>query len=155
MSYSGSKAQSGNQTQININTGTPSTPVWTLVGEVIEFTQSGTQNEDEDSTNLQSPAKEFLPTILNPGQMAGTMNRISGDTGQSAIRASFNTVPPTLKQYQVVLPKTLTQVTSGDTFVFTAMVKEFADLDKISPTGIVRTKFNLKVSGAIAYTAGS
>jgi hypothetical protein len=155
MSYTGTKAQSGNQTTVSINTGTVASPTWTLVGEVSDFTQSGTQNKSDDATNLQSTAEEFIPTILTPGKFAGTMARISGDAGQAAVRTSFNAVPPTLVQYQVQLPKTATQTTNGDKYVFLAMVEEFNDLGNIRPDKKVMTQFALKISGPIAYTAGS
>ena len=155
MSYLGTQAQSGNQTVVNINTGTGGSPTWTPVGEIGNFTQSGTQNKSEDATNLQSQAEEFIPTILTPGKCAGVMNRVSGDAGQQAIRASFDAVPPTLVQYQVQLPKTKTQSTKGDSYTFLAMVEEFNDIGDINPTKIIKTQFSLKISGPITFTQGS
>lgn len=155
MAYTGTKAQSGNQTQVNINTGTPTTPTWTLVGEVSNFQQSGSQNKSEDATNLQSTAEEFVPTILSPGKFAGQMSRISGDAGQAAVLTAFSSVPPSLVQFQVQLPKTATQTTKGDSFTFTAMVEEFNDLGDVSPTKIIKTAFSLKISGPIARAQGS
>ena len=155
MSYIGTKAQSGNQTTVSINTGSISTPVWTLVGEISDFTQSGTQNKSDDATNLQSTAEEFIPTILTPGKFAGTMARISGDAGQAAVKASFNAVPPTLVQYQVQLPKTPTQSSTGDKIVFLGMVEEFNNLGNIRPDKKVMTQFAIKISGPITETLGS
>lgn len=155
MPYTGTKAQAGNGTAVSINTGTNSTPIWTLIGEIDDFTQSGTQNKSEDATNLESLAEEFIPTILSPGKFAGAMNRVSGDAGQLAVRASFNAVPPTLVQYQVQLLKNGSQTSSGDKYVFTAMVEEFNDLGKVSPSGIIKTQFGFKISGPITFTAGT
>ena len=132
MAYTGTKAQSGNQTTVSINTGTVSSPTWTLVGEISDFTQSGTSNKSDDATNLQSTAEEFIPTILTPGKFAGTMARISGDAGQVAVKASANAVPPTLVQYQIQLPKTSTQTSAGDKLVILAMVEEFNNIGNIS-----------------------
>ena len=156
MAYTGTKSQAGNATVVNINgSGTVSSPTWTQIGEIGDFTQSGTQNKSEDATNLQSVAEEFLPTILTPGKFAGMMNRISGDAGQGYVRTSFNAVPPTLMGYQVVLKKNSSQTVSGDTYLFTAMVEEFNDLGSIKPTGIIKTAFAFKISGAIGFTPGS
>lgn len=155
MSYTGTKSQSGNQTIVNINTGTASTPTWVLIGEISDFTQSGVQNKFDDATNLQSAAEEFIPTILSPGKFAGAMARISGDAGQIAVKASFNAVPPTLLQYQVVLPKLPTQSVKGDQIVFTAMVEEFNNIGNIKPDKKVMTQFSFKVSGPIVETLGS
>lgn len=155
MSYTGTKAQSGNQTIVNINTGTASSPTWVLVGEIADFTQSGTQNKSDDATNLQSTAEEFIPTILTPGKFAGTMARVSGNAGQVAVKASFNAVPPTQVQYQIVIPKTPTQTTDGDTLVFLAMVEEFNNLGNIKADKKIMTQFSFKVSGPIVETLGS
>jgi hypothetical protein len=155
LSYTGTKAQSGNQTIVNINTGTASSPTWVLVGEIADFTQSGTQNKSDDATNLQSTAEEFIPTILTPGKFAGTMARVSGNAGQVAVKASFNAVPPTQVQYQIVIPKTPTQTTDGDTLVFLAMVEEFNNLGNIKADKKIMTQFSFKVSGPIVETLGS
>jgi hypothetical protein len=154
-SYAGTKSQSGNQSQLSINTGTVASPTWTLVGEVSEVTQSGSKNKSEDATNLESQAEEFVPTIPTPGNYGGTMNRISGDAGQQAMNAAFTSVPPGMPQFKFQLPKNSTQTTQGDYFVFTALVEEFNDIGKITPTGIVKTQFSLKISGPIAKTQGS
>ena len=155
MAYTGTKAQSGNQTTVSINTRTVSSPTWTLVGEISDFTQSGTSNKSDDATNLQSTAEEFIPTILTPGKFAGTMARISGDAGQVAVKASANAVPPTLVQYQIQLPKTSTQTSAGDKLVILAMVEEFNNIGNIKPDKKVMTQFSLKISGPIVETLGS
>src|ERR1017187_4119783 len=155
MSYTGSKAQSGNQVIVNINTGTASSPTWVLIGECSDFNQQGVQNKSDDSTNLQSTAEEFIRTILTPGKFSGTMNRVSGDAGQVAVKASFNAAPPTLVQYQIVIPKTPAQSTSGDKLVFLAMVEEFNNLGTLKPDKIIKTAFSFKVSGPIVEALGS
>jgi len=155
MSYGGSKAQSGNQTTLSINTGTVSTPVWTLIGEIGNFAQSGTQNKTDDTTNLQSTAEEFIPTILTPGKLSGAFNRVSSDGGQVAMKASFNAVPPTLVQYKAVLPKTPSQSSAGDSIVILGMVEELNNLGDIKPDKKVSTPFSIKISGPIVETLGS
>jgi hypothetical protein len=155
MAYTGTKSQSGNQTIVSINTGTVSSPVWTPVGEISDFTQSGVQNKSDDATNLQSTADEFIPTILTPGKFSGVMNRVSGDAGQVAVKASFNAVPPTLVQYQVQLPKLPTQSTKGDSLTFLAMVEEFNNIGNVKPDKKIATQFAFKVSGPITETLGS
>ena len=159
MSYTSSRAQSGNQAVVSINTGTVSTPTWVVVGEINDFNQSGTQNKTDDTTNLQSTAEEFLPTILTPGKFAGTMNRVSGDAGQVAAKTAFTSAPPTLNQWKVVLAKNPNsvppQTVTGDQLVFLAMVEEFANFGTVKPDKKVQTTFSLKVSGPIVETLGS
>ena len=155
MSYTGTKSQSGNGTTININTGSVSTPTWTPIGEVVELSESGKMNKSDDATNLQSSAEEFVPTILSPGTYALTINRVSTDTGQLAMVASFTALPPTLVQYQVVLPKTPAQTTSGDKYVFLAMVEEMNDIGSLKADKVIKITAKLKVSGPQTFTAGS
>jgi hypothetical protein len=155
MAYGGTQAQSGNQVQVSINTGTVSSPIWTLIGECSDFNQQGSQNKSDDATNLQSTAEEFIPTLLTPGKFSGTMNRVDSDAGQKAVKASFHAVPPTLEQYQVQIPKTPTQTTIGDIFSFTAMVEEFNELGTLKPDKIIKTMFSFKVTGPITLALGS
>jgi hypothetical protein len=149
--YTGSQGQSAFGTILAINTGTASVPVWTPVGEVIAPKQSGTKNNFAEATNLQSSAEEFIATIPSPGALDFTMNRVSADTGQLALLASFN--GQTSKQYQVTLPKTPAQTTLGDTYAFTAFV-ETLPLD-FDPKKIITYTASLKISNKIVFTAGS
>ena len=153
MPYTLSKAQTGAGTLVNINTGTPSTPTWTVIGEIQNFSQSGKQNATDETTNLQSTGEEFLATFFKPGKFDFTYSRVSGDTGQVALKTSFDS--KTILGYQVVLPKTPTQSSTGDTYTFSALVEEMADISDIQPTKKILGKASLKVSGAITLVAGS
>jgi hypothetical protein len=153
MPYTGSQAQSGDGTLLEINTGTASTPTWTAVGEITDLQQSGKSNKTDDTTNLQSTAEEFIPTLLAPGKWALTLNRVAGDAGQVAVKASFDA--KTLKQYRITLPMLPAQVTNGDRYAFTALVEEFNDLSSVKADKKVTTQAALKVSGSIPFTAGA
>jgi|ERR1700722_17802049 len=153
MSYTGSKAQTGDLTTLSINTGTVTTPVYTLVGEITDLQQSGKMNATDDVTNLQSTAEEFIATLLKPGKYDLTLNRISGDAGQVAVLASFNAQTTLL--YQIQLLKNSTQTTTGDKFVFTSLVEEFDDISSMKADKAIKSKVGLKVSGPITLTVGS
>lgn len=167
MSYTKSQAQSGNQAVVSIAAagGTVSTATYTVVGEVAEFNQSGTVNKTDDTTNLNSIAEEFLPTILTPGNFAGTMNRVSDDAGQQAVQTAFGGIiggvptPPTLNYWKVQLAKnpnlTVPQTVAGDQLIFLALVEEFTDFGTVKPDKKVSTILKLKISGAIYRTLGS
>jgi hypothetical protein len=147
MSYTGSKAQTGNQTTLGIG----ATPV--LIGEITNLSQSGKQNATDDTTNLQSVAEEFLATLLKPGKWDVTYNRVSGDAGQVALLAAFNTMA--ISSFTVQLPKTGTQTVAGDKYVFNALVDELDDISDVKPDKKITSKAALKVSGGITFTAGS
>jgi|ERR1035441_2228550 hypothetical protein len=154
MAYTSSAAISGNGTKLNINTGTLASPTWTLVGEVTEISESGKKNMTDDTTNLESTGLEFIPTVVDSGVYKVTMNSIV-DTGQAAMSTSFYAVPPTIVQYQIVLPKKTGQSTNGDKGVFLALVEDFDDTGTIKPDKKLSVSASLKVSGATAWTPGS
>jgi hypothetical protein len=166
MSYIKSQVGTGNQAVVSIAApgGTPSTATYTVVGEIVEFTQSGTTNKTDDSTNLNSIAEEFVPTILTPGSFSGTMNRISNDAGQIMVNTAFGGIvggsptPPTLNYWKVQLApnKNLaTPQTVGDSIIFLALVEEFSDFGTVKADKKVATTLKLKISGAIYKTLGS
>jgi hypothetical protein len=153
MSYTASNAQTGSQTIFGINTGSVGSPVYTVISEILDFSQSGKSNKTVEVTNLQSTGEEFLATLLSPGKYDMTFNRVSTDAGQLALVASFNN--KTMIMYQITLPKTAAQSVNGDTYKFTALVEGLDDVASVTPTKQHTTKASLKVSGAITFTAGS
>lgn len=156
MSYTGSKAQSGFGSKLEINTGTTSSPTWVLVDECVGLTQTGTANKTDDVTNLSSTAEEFIATILSPGSWDFMMNRLtaSAGVGQAAVLTSFNAA--TIKQYKVTLPINIPcgQTTAGDFFVFLALVEKFP-ISEVKVDKKVAYTATLKISGAIVFTPGS
>lgn len=151
MSYNGTQARTGFGSTLSINTGTDSSPTWTAVGEVSAASQAGTENLLDDVTNLQSTAVERIPTLLEPGTIDFEMNYITGDTGQTALVTSFN--GKTLVKYKLELGKTASQVTSGDNFVFRALVKTLPL--QVDPKKAIKYKCTLQISGGITFAAGA
>lgn len=155
MAYTFSNAMAGLGSILNINTGTASTPVWVLVGEVVEIAQSGRTIKSDDTTNLQSSFEEFLGVIGSSGNLKLTLNRVSGNAGQAAMFAAFTTVPPVLSMFQIQLKKSPLQNAAGDLLAFTALIEEWNDIATISPTKKIMTSASLKVTGTITTTEGS
>jgi hypothetical protein len=153
MPYTGSQAQSGALTVLAINTGTVQTPVYTTVGEITDLNQTGKANKTDDTTNLNSTAEEFIPTLLSPGGFNVTLNRVPGDAGQTAVLASFN--GKTVVLYKITLQKSATQTTTGDSYAFSALVEEWNDLGSVKADKKIATQGKLKVSGPITFTAGT
>jgi hypothetical protein len=150
--YPGSAAQTASGTAFSINTGTVTTPVYTLIGELINPRQTGAKNNTAEVTNLQSTAEEFISTLPSPGNWEFTCNRVTGDTGQIAVLASFNNKTKVL--YKLVLPLSPAQTTTGDSYVFSAIVETFAISD-IDPKKAITITGSLKVSGGTTFTAGT
>ena len=153
MSYTQSAAQAGLGSIISINTGTQASPTWTQIFEINSAKLSGRQTKTADVTNLQSPAAEYIATIVEPGTFDCTGNRVHADPGQTAVDSAFSSLAA--KQFQVQLPKISTQTTQGDAYTFSAVVQEWESIGDISPDKAVVFSLKLKITGQITYAAGS
>lgn len=153
--YAGSKSQSSQGTGIWVNylAGvSTSPPTWVFVGECLSA-KFGDKNMFEDSTNLQSVAKEFLPVLADPGKLNVKLNRNSTDAGQIAIQAAK--LSGVRLGYAVVLPINLAagQTTTGDQRTFLAYVESNAP--DIGVNKKIDTDFTLQISGPITDVEGS
>lgn len=150
MPYTQSAAGIGLGTILSIGT-LGASPTFTPVGELKTLTQSGRSVGTEDTTNFQSLAKEFIPTLVDSGTWDFSGNRIGGDSGQVAMEAAFSGL--SLLPFKIQLPKTPKQASTGDTFTFNALVQ---DLNySVSVDKAVTLTGKLKVSGIITETPGS
>ena len=150
MSYTRSAAQAGKSLVLSINTGTASTPTWTLVGESFEC-KPAMKYETEDVTNFQSTGREFIATIMDGGEWKFSANRVSTDAGQAAMQTAF--AGGTLSQFQVTAPKNSSQTTTGDVWAFYAYVVEFNPA--FEPTKKVQMSGSLRTTNGVTYTEGS
>jgi hypothetical protein len=156
MAYTSTQMQAGLGTILAINTGTPSTPTWTTIGEIKSIKQSGRVTKTDDATNLQTTGdEEFIGVIRTPGKYDVSVNRVTTDTGQAAVLSNFNSVPPVTVQFKATLLKAIGQVTTGDSYAFSAIIEECDDLETIEPTKGIQSKYGLKVSGTIVKTPGA
>jgi len=156
MSYTGTQAQAGfgSSLWVYTSTGVPTSPSgtgWVNLGEATGATQSGTINKTDDATNFNSTAEEFVATILAPGSYKFSMNRVPADAGQAQLLTNF--ANKSLNYYALVLPKSPTQTTLGDAFVFRALVEELPKA--VEPEKIIKYSVTLKISGAETFYAGS
>lgn len=152
MSYTASKSQTGQGTIIQVNATGTSPPTWVVIGEPLSCTFSD-KNMFDDSTNLQSVAKEFLATLKDPGKLSVDLNRVSSDAGQLALETSYNA--QSRLSYQVVLPINTVagQTTQGDTYTFLAYVEHLTP--DIKTDKKVVSKFELQITGPITFAIGS
>lgn len=145
MSYTKSQAQYGRGTILAIGT----TPI--TVAEVKTIKLSGRKWDTEDTTNLQSSAKEFLASIMDQGEWDIAGNRVSNDAGQIAMEAAFGS--GALTNFTITLPKSGAQTTTGDVYGFSAVVVE-CDY-AIDVLKAIDFTAKLKISGVMTMTAGT
>lgn len=123
----------------------------TTIGEVQSVKQSGAKWDTEEATNMGSSSKEFVATVLDWGTFDVEAKRVSTDAGQLLVVAAFNTGAVT--SFTLTLPKEGTEATTGDKYVFNAIVTELnvsAEYNKLVPFSA-----KLKVVGLPVYTQGS
>ena len=151
--YLGSAAFSGANAAISINSGTIAVPVWVPIVECVSADLSGRVAATQSVTSFSSPNKtaEFITTLITPGDLKLVFNMVSGDPGQIAIQAAFNTL--TKVEYQLAIPQSPTQTVVGDKYVFQAVCTEFSF--SVSPEKAIQIQSSLKLSGPLTFTAGS
>jgi hypothetical protein len=145
--YTGSKGQVGLGTILSIG----STP--TVVGEVKSLKLNGRKWDTDDSTNMQSLAKEFISTIQDPGEWDIDFTRVSNDVGQIALEAAFASGAITTFTIQLPVNTKAGQSTTGDKFAFNALVTEVPY--NFETTKIDSGSCKLKMSGPMTITVGS
>jgi predicted secreted protein len=150
-----SKAFSGKGTVLGIGpiVGSTGTATFVPIAELKTFNFSGTKNDIEDVTNSDSAgrAREYLVTLLDSGDISVSGNYIAGDAGQTAFRAAFNL--GSVNEWEIQLPKTPLQTTTGDLITFNGVVTENS-LD-IQFDKAVTFSGKIKVSGVITFVSGS
>lgn len=151
--YAGTQSVSGFGSTLSINTGTLTTPVWTPIGEVTDISISGRKNTTANATNLLSTFAEFTATVPEPGSFAISGNFIATDTGQAAVETAFEGA--LRKEFKLQLPISGTQTTTGNSYIFTAIIEENNFVDAISPQKLLTFKMTFKLSGPLAVTTGS
>jgi predicted secreted protein len=144
MSYTGSKAQAGRGSTISIAS--------TAIGEITDVPLNLPKWETADVTNFSSGSDaEFITTIRRSANFTIKGNRVSSDTGQVAVVAAYQS--GTISAFTLVLPKSSTQTTTGDTYTFNALVLS-CSFD-VGVTKAIEFSIDLQISGAVTFTAGS
>jgi hypothetical protein len=144
MAYTTSKAVSGLATTLAIG----ATP--TVIGEILSISQSGRSVKTDPTTNMQSTAEEFIPTLMSPGTYDITFNRIGADAGQVAMEAAFSGL--TTSAFTIQEPKGFF-TTSGPKYTFNGIVTELNY--SYDPTKNIEGKAKIMCTGPITLTAGA
>ncbi len=151
MSYVRSQAFAGRSTVLQYSTNPPSV-AYNQLQEVKTIAFSGTKADLADVTNMNSSNfKEWLPTLIDSGDLSVAGNLIPNDASEADVINFFNN--QTLTFWEIVLPAGPGFPTSEGTFSFTAYV---VGLDRSLPVEKEATiSLKLKITGQISFTAGS
>jgi hypothetical protein len=106
----------------------------------------------DDATNFESGQdEEFITTIRKSMEFTVTGNRVSADAGQVAVQTAYGA--GTLSSFTLQLLKNASQTTTGDKYIFSALV--LSQSFKIETTKKITFAMKLKTSGPVTFTAGS
>lgn len=142
MTYTGSQAFAGQASQLQMGDGAVSEAFSTLA-EVKNIQRTGSKADQVDVTNMDSTGayKEFLPTLLDAGEIAFTGNYIPANVSQQTLQTLFNN--RTKRNWKIVLPGGL------GTWSFAAYVVGF-DFD-LSHDKEATITCKLKITGAPSF----
>lgn len=156
MTYTASKAQAGRGVLLSIGSvsGATLSTSWTVIGEIKNPGIKGSKVNTVDTSNTQSGIfKEFLATMMDPGSLSLTGNRVSNDAGQIAVEAAYASLLKYDWKVQYPINVQAGQSTAGDFYTFSALV-ESRDFP-VETEGLAGYELGLKISGAITPTLGS
>src|SRR5260370_33541806 len=103
MAYIASAAQPGRSTLLQYQNGSASPAVWVTISEIKKMSFTGAKLDLADVTNVQSGTyREFLPTLLDAGEISFEGNMIPGDATQDVLNTAFTNAIKT--NFQVLFP---------------------------------------------------
>lgn len=151
MAYTRSQAIAGRSSVLQYSTNPPSIP-FNELAEVKNISFSGTKADLADVTNMESGNyREWLPTLLDSGELSFTGNLIANDTSEADILGFFS--GQTLVEWEVVLPPSPNFPTTTGTYSFSAYVTKYER--SIPHDKEASVSGSLKITGAISFVAGS
>ena len=114
----------------------------------------------DDITNTSSPSqvtgtvnKEFVPTVLDPGEFSVTGIFLPSDPGLAAVQTAFYS--GLANAFQVVLPEIAGQTTRGNVYQFNAYVQSLPQPTNVSAEKALTVKIDLKIVGLVTTATGS
>lgn len=149
-------------TGATLSIGTPgSGETFTTIGQVKSISWTQPKLQTEDATNLSSPTlgqatlKEYLPTVIEPGQFTGELIYLPTDAGQQAINTAF--LSGVVHDFKLQFPALAEfgQTTTGNLYAFSGFVLEQPNPDGVDPQKIMMAKITVQITTAVVVTLGS
>lgn len=149
-------------TGATLSIGTPGTgETFVTIGQVKNISWTQPKLQTEDATNLgsatlgQATLKEYLPTVIEPGQMTGQLIYLPGDAGQQAVNTAF--LSGIVHDFKLQFPALAEfgQTTTGNLYAFSGFVLEQPLPDGVDPQKIMTSKITVQIVTAVTVTVGS
>lgn len=127
---------------------------FSTVAEVLDITGPEGTLDQLDVTNHSSEGnfKEYIPSILDAGNVTFDMNMIQADSSQRKIHQDW--LNRTKRNYQLVFPNDQSNAPVADrTIQFAAYVARFSYTAPVA--GVLRRSLTLRVTGAPSFGVGT
>lgn len=126
------------------------------VAEIKTISWSGAQADTEDVTSMDSVGayKETIVTLLDPGEISLSGNRVSGDAGQQAFNDAYGQREKISCKIQLPINPLAGQTTTGDLYSFDAWVTQPALVD-LQYDKAISFSAKIKITGPVTLTQGS
>lgn len=136
------EAVSGYGTLLKAGDGTTPTEVFTTIAEVKDISGPGMEQGTEDVTTHSSPgrAREFIPTLLDGGEVSFDVNLIFDATQGPASGLYDDMIDGTRRNYQLAFP-----TDGNDVCLFAAYVTGYEPDAPVD--GVLGASITLKVTG--------
>lgn len=131
--------------------GVAGTPVtYTTIAQRVEIDGPESEMGTRDTTDLDSPAKEYGSTIYDTGELSLTINWDPGDTTHTLLTTLQQA--GTLELWQLVFTDTVTEgVAAGSTFAFSGILTKFKP-GGMTVEGTLTAEVTIKGSGLPTLT---
>ena len=136
-----STAISAQGSVISIDTGTPATPTWVVIKNVISFDGFDGSASEIDVTDLASTAMEYVRGLQDMGKFAMTINIDRTDPGQMAVEAAR--VSGAVRGIKLVLP-------NAKTAIFNVLVKATPMSGGVN--AVLKGSIDTKITGPVVWT---
>jgi hypothetical protein len=119
---------------------------FTTVAQRVSITGPGSEMGTAETTTLDSTAKTYRPTILDNGEISGSLFYDPQDTTHLALYALLQAVPPAAAAFKLKFTDA-----GATVFSFTAILTKF-ETNGIEVEGNLGADYTLKVSGVVVVT---
>lgn len=134
----------GNVT-LEVNTGTSSSPTWSVVPGFFQFDGGGTTLERQDATNFNSTGnrREFVSTFVTDQPITYEMHYTPGNAVQEAIRDAAD--DGSILEARMTFGEEV--ISGGETYTFDSHVENYG-LPRGPIDGLLAVSFQLSPTGA-------
>ena len=153
MTYTLSQAFAGRGSKLQYSTNPPSIP-YVIFAEIKTANITGSKADLADVTNMESGnIKEWLPTLIDWGEVNVAGNLIPNDAAQQAVIGFFTN--QTRVNWQIVLPPNVAQgyATTLGTYGFAGFATSYDIAVPVEKEGSFSAK--IKITGALVFQPGS